>query len=104
MGKMTDHEYAFPGGFPSPETVEKAYDSSDMIRAINCYKHFFPAVSGMAILDGSLAVGLVPNRVFGTMDTGPDQRGLTLNSDTPYVPIILDLNAGPLFVDIPAGP
>lgn len=101
---MKGHEYSFAGGFPSPETVQKAYDSSDMIRAISCYKHFFPAVSGMAILDGSTAVGLVPNRVFGTMDTGPAQSGLTLNSDTPYGPIILDLSAGPLFVDIPAGP
>ncbi|MFE4196699.1 DUF1214 domain-containing protein [Paenarthrobacter sp. NPDC056912] len=101
---MNEQEYAFPGGFPTPATIEKAYEASDMIRAINCYKHFFPAVSGLAILDGNTAVGIVPNQVFGTMDTRPAQTGLTLNSDTPYGSVVLDLGAGPLLIDIPAGP
>lgn len=96
--------YEFPNGFPTPETVAAAYDAADLIRAITAYKHFFPAVSGYALLEGNLAVGIEPNRVFGTMDTRPAQRGLTLNSDTPYASVILDLSDGPLVVDIPSGP
>lgn len=92
-----------PDGFPTSEQVREAFDSADLTRAITCYKHFFPAVSGLAILRGCAAAGIVPNRVFGTMDTRPGQVGLTLNSDTPYAPVLLDLAAGPLVVEIPAG-
>ena len=100
---MIDQEYEFREGYPTPATIEAAYDSADLVRAVGAYKHFFAAVSGYALLDGNLAVGIVPNRVFGTMDTRPEQRGLTLNSDTPYASVILDLRDGPLVVDIPAG-
>ncbi|WP_163544215.1 DUF1214 domain-containing protein [Occultella kanbiaonis] len=99
-----DGRYEFRGGFPTEETVTAAYDNADFIRAVTCYKHFFPAVSGMAILYGTEAVGVRPNRVFGTMDTRPGQVGFTLNSDTPYAPILLDLANGPLVVTIPPGP
>jgi len=99
-----DTSYEFPGGFPTDETITAAYDAADMVRAVTCYKHFFPAVSGMAILSGTRAVGIEPNRVFGTMDTRPGQVGFTLNSDTPYAPVLLDLAAGPLVVTVPPGP
>jgi hypothetical protein len=97
-------DYEFPGGFPTEETVAAAYDAADFVRAVTCYKHFFPAVSGEAILSGTQTVGVVPNRVFGTMDTRPGQVGFTLNSDTPYAPVLLDLSNGPLVVTIPPGP
>lgn len=101
---MGEHARLTPEGFPDADAVRVAYEASDLVRAITCYKHFFPAVSGLAILRGTAAVGIVPNRVFGTLDTRPAQIGLTLNSDTPYAPVNLDLEAGPLFVEIPAGP
>lgn len=97
------NKYVFEGGFPDEKTVAAAYDDADLVRAITCYKHFFPAVSGMAILKGSAAAGVIPNRVFGTMDTRPGQVGFTLNSDTPYAPIIIDLADGPLVVTLPEG-
>lgn len=100
----SDIRYEFTGGFPTAETVEKAYDAADYVRAVTCYKHFFPAVSGMTILSGTRAVGVEPNRSFGTMDTRPGQVGFTLNSDTPYAPVLLDLTSGPLVVEIPPGP
>lgn len=96
--------YEFAGGFPTAETIVAAYDDADYARAVVCYKHFFPAVSGMTIFAGTKAVGIEPNRVFGTMDTRPGQVGFTLNSDTPYAPVLLDVTAGPLVVTIPAGP
>lgn len=101
---MLTNGYEFSGGFPTAETIAAAYDDADYARAVVCYKHFFPAVSGMAIFAGTKAVGIEPNRVFGTMDTRPGQVGFTLNSDTPYAPVLLDVTAGPLVVTIPAGP
>src|SRR5215831_2208534 len=38
------------------------------------------------------------------MDTKPEQVGFTANSDTPYAPIMLDLRAGPMVIEIPAEP
>lgn len=97
-------EYQFDGGYPSETTIAAAYDAADHARAVVAYKHFFPAVSGMAIWSGTQAAGVVPNRVFGTMDTRPAQVGFTLNSDTPYGPVLLDLSVGPLVVTVPEGP
>ena len=38
-------EYAFKGGFPTPETVQQAYDDADLNRAIQAYRFFYPTVS-----------------------------------------------------------
>ncbi len=100
---MQTNDYRFDGGYPDDATVSAAYDAADLARAIQCYKHFFPLVSGATIFAGQQAVGVIPNRVFGYMDTRPEQAGFTLNSDTPYGGILLDLQAGPLVLDVPAG-
>lgn len=94
----------FPGGFPIGSAVAGAYDRADVNRAVACYRYFFPTVSGAMIARGTLAVGVEYNRVFGTLDTRPGQVGFTLNSDTPYGPMLLDLSVGPLVVEIPEGP
>jgi hypothetical protein len=36
--------YMFHGGFPTPETIEKAYDDADLDRAIQAYRFFYPTV------------------------------------------------------------
>ncbi|MBT1671716.1 DUF1254 domain-containing protein [Curtobacterium flaccumfaciens] len=100
---MTEVNYRFPGGYPDESTIQAAYDAADLNRAIQCYKHFFPLVSGASIFVGQAAVGVRINEVFGFMDTRPAQAGLTLNSDTPYGGPLLDLHVGPLVVEIPAG-
>jgi hypothetical protein len=46
----------------------------------------------------------VANKVFGVLDTQPRHTGFTLNSDTPYGVMLLDLSNGPLFIDILPGP
>lgn len=94
----------FERGFPTPETARRAYDDGDLNRAVQAYRFFYPTVSGLAIFQGTLAVGCVPNQVFGTLDTRPEQVGFTLNSDTPYAPVMLDLRDGPLVVEVPPAP
>lgn len=96
--------YVFNGGFPTEETIQKAYDDADLARAIQAYKFFYPTVSGIAIIEGNRKIGVVANKVFGKLDTKPVHVGFTLNSDTPYGPAILDLSNGPMVVDIPPGP
>ncbi len=96
--------YEFVGGFPTEATIKKAYDDADLNRAIQAYRFFYPTVSGEAILQGNLAVNVKPNVTSGTLDTKPQQIGFTLNSDTPYGPLLLDLSSGPFVIEIPAGP
>jgi hypothetical protein len=96
--------YSFVGGYPTDATVEKAYDDIDLNRAIQCYRFFFQTVSGEAILKGNADLGVLPNKVYGTLDTKPIHVGLTLNGDTPYGPLLLDLSGGPMVVDVPPGP
>lgn len=99
-----DTEYEFVGGFPTPETVQRAYDDADLNRAVYAYRLFFASVSALSIVKGNEEVGVLPNESAGTMDTLPRHVGLTLNSDTPYAPILLDLRAGPMVIELPPGP
>jgi hypothetical protein len=101
--EMTE-PYEFVGGFPTAETVQRAYDEADLNRAVQCYRLFFPTVSGLAIFKGNEVLGLVDNEVFGTLETQPKHVGLTLNSDTPYAPLLIDLRAGPMVIELPPGP
>ncbi|GAA5121270.1 DUF1254 domain-containing protein [Luteolibacter yonseiensis] len=96
--------FEFKGGYPTQETVRKAYDSLDLNRAIQAYRIFYPTVSGYAILKGNEKLGIFPNKSSGTLDTQPRHVGYTLNSDTPYAPLFLDLTDGPMVVELPAGP
>lgn len=97
--------YDFKGGYPSEEATRKAYDDLDMNRALACYRAFYPSVSGAAIFKGTVAAGAVLNKRFGYMDTQPRHVGFTLNSDTPYGGVMLDLrDAGPMVVELPPGP
>lgn len=97
-------KYQFPNGYPTKETIQRAYDEADLFRAVQAYKFFYPTVSGEAIIDGNLKLGLIPNKNSGTLDSKPKHVGYTLNSDTPYGPILIDLSRGPFVVDLPAGP
>ena len=56
------------------------------------------------IFKGNEVLGLRPNSVFGTLATEPKHVGLTLNSDTPYAPLPLDLRDGPMVIELPPGP
>jgi hypothetical protein len=99
----SSHDYTFEGGYPTPETIQQAYDDADLNRAIQAYKYFYATVAGAAIFKGNADVGIFPNKTFGTMDTQPKHVGYTLNSDTPYGPILLDLSVGPIVIELPEG-
>jgi hypothetical protein len=100
----TGARYRFAGGYPDPESAQRAYDDADLNRAVTAYRFFYPTVSGAAILKGDLDCGLVPNKVFGVMHSGPEQVLFTTNNDTPYGPLLLDLSVGPLVIDLLPGP
>lgn len=93
-----------PRGFPAATDAQHAYDEADLARAINVYKFFYPTVTGAAIIKGNATVGLVPNKVFGIMDSNPAQVVFTTNADTPYGPLLLDLSIGPMVIELPPGP
>ncbi|WP_246697073.1 DUF1254 domain-containing protein [Rhizobium sp. WYCCWR 11146] len=97
-------EYKFTGGYPTPETVEKVYNELDLNRAIHAYRFFYPTVSSAAIYEEMIRVGAKPNQTFGFLETMPKHVGFTLNSDTPYGGMILDLKDGPLVIEVPPGP
>jgi hypothetical protein len=100
----TTSEYVFNNGYPAPATAQYAYDDADLSRAIEAYRFFYPTVSGAAIFKGNAKLGIVPNKVFGTLDSQPKHVGFTLNSDTPYAPLLMDLSDGPMVVELPPGP
>jgi hypothetical protein len=101
---MDVQRYEFNGGYPTPETAQQGYDDVDRVRAVQMYRIFYPTVSAAAIFKGAVKAGALPNQVFGTLDTHPKHVGFTLNSDTPYGPVPLDLNADPLVIGVPPGP
>lgn len=103
-GESPSAGYTFERGYPAASTAQDAWDASDLNRAVEAYKFFYPTVSGLAIFEGNAKVGIVPNKVFGTLDTQPKHVGFTLNSDTPYAPLLLDLKDGPMVVEMPPGP
>ena len=77
-------DYVIEGGYPTAETIRRAYDDADLNRAVSAYRFFFPTVSIMATWMGNLEAGMVPNKAFGLLEGTPQQVVFTPNSDTPY--------------------
>jgi hypothetical protein len=46
--------YEFPGGYPSPETVQRAYDDADLNRAVQAYRFL------LDLRDGPMVIELPP--------------------------------------------
>ncbi|MGB3485683.1 MAG: DUF1254 domain-containing protein [Mycobacterium sp.] len=100
---MSAEPQPLQGGYPRPDTVELAYEAVDLNRAVQMYRYFYRSVSGAALFDGTIAAGVRANEVFGYLDTAPRHVGFTLNSDTPYGAVLLDLHAGPMVIEVPEG-
>jgi hypothetical protein len=97
-------QYEFAGGYPTPDTVRRAYDEADLNRAVQAYRFFYPSVSIMATWKGNLRAGMVANTVFGLLEGTPKQFVFTPNSDTPYSDLPLDVSGGPMVLEFPPGP
>jgi hypothetical protein len=100
---LTPDAYAFEGGYPTPETVRRAYDDADLVRAISAYRFFFPSVSGISVYNGNAASGLVANEVFGLVEIALGLRCFTPNSHTPYAGFDIDVSDGPTVIELPRG-
>jgi hypothetical protein len=100
---MSVDGYEFEGGFPTPETIQRAYDDADLVRAITAYRFFYPSVSAVCVYDGNIDSGMVANRRFCVVRDAVGMSGFTMNSDTPYVGLSLDVSAGPIVIELPPG-
>ena len=89
----TAEPYEFVGGYPTAETVKRAYAEADLNRAVSAYRFFYPTVLIEATWRGNLAGGVVPNKVFPLLEGTPRQLVFTPNSDTPYSAVAVDLSA-----------
>jgi hypothetical protein len=76
--------YQFAGGYPTPETVERAFAEADLNRAVSAYRFFYPTVSFEATWRGNLSGGVVPNKVFPLLEA---RRGSWCSRPTPTRPI-----------------
>ena len=98
---------AFPGGYPTEETVQKVYDELDLQRATQLYLDMYPALSAHGLMKGwvrdlgmrdSSDILVTANR----LDSTP--LILTGNTESLYSFFVLDLKAdGPTVVEVPPG-
>lgn len=95
---------AFERGYPTAAAARAAQDEADFQRAVTAYRFWYPTVSTEGIFNGNRAIGLQDNQGLGIASTGPRQVGFTLNSDTPYGSMVLDVSQGPWVVELPPGP
>lgn len=91
-------------GYPRPENLARTYDATDLDRAVQAYRFFYPTVSGMAILAGVARVGARANGVFALFEAQPKHVGFTYDSDAPIGFAPLDLTSSPVVVEVPPGP
>lgn len=94
----------FFDGMPSPETVQKAYDNLDLVRATTVFLDGIPIAAMEGMFRGLLSTGVKTNEVLVTEDLF-DARGiwLTPNTTTIYVTSVVDTSEGPVVIDIPPG-
>ena len=95
--------HQFDGGFPTADTIQRAYDDGDLVRAITAYRFFYPSVSAVCVYNGNIDSGMVANRKFCVVRDSVGMSGFTMNSDTPYVGLSLDVSSGPIVIELPPG-
>jgi hypothetical protein len=99
-----ENEYTFELGFPSGDTARAATDATDMRRAIEAYKFFYPTVATEGVFQQFVPHGMAWNKVGIIMAQDPEQQFAYANQDTPYIMAFIDLTDGPIVVEVPAGP
>jgi len=95
----------FERGYPIAGTAESSYDASDMRRAIEAYKFFFPTMGTEAVMQQMLSNNAKVNEIGHVMATWPRIQFGAANSDTPYALATIDLKlSGPMVIELPPGP
>lgn len=95
--------YKFELGYPTADTVELAYNNTDLSRAVEAYKFFYPTIVVEAFLQ-VMPPSDIPNQVGIKLAAGPRHQVFTAQSDTPYAAGTLDLKAdGPMVIELPPG-
>ena len=89
---------------PSADEVVRIRREALLNRAVEAYKFFYPTVSMALNFEAIEEYGAAANNGFLIQLTTPDLVTLTQNSDTPYGLGMTDLSAGPVVVEVPAGP
>ena len=92
-------ELRFEGGFPTPETVDGAYRTVDLARAVTAYLDFTPAASAAALAGALPAAGVAITETL----MHADPLFLTANTETVYAIAKADLSQGPLVIEVPPG-
>ena len=80
---QTNSPYKFERGYPAPSTAERAYNDTDLSRAIEAYKFFYPTMSTESLFQ-DLFAGLESKQSGIKFHAGPRHEFLTGNGDTPY--------------------
>lgn len=104
QAQNSESAYKFERGYPTAETVKRAYDDADLNRAIQAYRFFYPPVSMAGLFRGFERQGPLDNKTFFVLEGKPNHVLFTPNSDTPYAGLPLDLHGGPITVELPPGP
>lgn len=94
----------FHDGAPDDETVKKVYDQIDFSRGIEAFMAGISATSVYAACDGMNEVGITLNKDIGITEDLMDARSLFLtpNTTTVYGFACLDLNNGPMVLQVPS--
>lgn len=99
-------ELSYVGGFPTDETVRKAYDQLDLQRATQVYLEFMPFMSQQSIFDShETESGLRENRDVGVFNYQAQGKvnsiGLTYNTESIYCSACLNVEHGPVVIETP---
>ena len=94
------------GGYPTAETVQKAYDQLDGQRATQVYLEFMPLMSQQAVFRSHLQEsGMRENGDIGVYDYQAKGKvnaiGLTYNTESVYMSACVNVEKGPVVIETP---
>lgn len=94
----------FFDGMPSKETVNKAFDNLDLIRATTAFLDGMKIASLRGMFQGYEDAGAKPNQIVIT-ESLMDAKSiwLTPNTTTIYIGSNVDVSGGPIVIEIPPG-
>ena len=101
---ISGRTHALEHGYPTCGASDSIHDEQLLQRAVEAYRFFYPTVSTEAIFEGIRRAGIADGKGLMVLSAGPRHVAFTANSDTPYASGVLDLTAGPVVVEMPAGP